>query len=110
MRIYRGPSTVPFWDDRHDLVFTIKPEVLEASISNDSYIKFNITKEGYERQAVCTAKFDHDDIIPMLNGLIERLKKEQEAVIEIQSVIFDQEMKDEEKVCKIKDIVRKIYR
>ena len=108
MKVYRGPRTVPFWDDRHELVSTIKPEDLEASIRDDLYIQFNITKDGYERQAVCTAKFDYDDIMPMINGLMDRLKKQQHAMQEIRTVVFDQELSNEDKIEKIEDIIKSI--
>ena len=73
MKVYRGLSTKPFEDDSHELVSTITSEEFQQSISEGSYIRFNITKEANERQAVCTTHFENKDIIPMINGVISRL-------------------------------------
>jgi fructose 1,6-bisphosphatase len=86
MKVYRGPSTKPFHDDTHEHVSTVSAEELEESLAEGSVISFNITKEVNERQAICTTYFESQDVIPMINGIISRLLRQQEALSEIKKI------------------------
>jgi len=108
MKIYRGPSTKPFWDNTHELVSSIPSEKLEASIRDGTYIKFNITKDINERQAVCTAHFDNEDIVPMINGLMSKLKSQQTALLEIKKIMANQEQNNDAKLDEISKIVKQL--
>lgn len=108
MKIYRGPSTKPLWDNTHELVSSIPSEKLEASIRDGTYIKFNITKDNNERQAVCTAFFDNEDIVPMINGLMSKLKSQQMALLEIKKIMANQEQNKDAKLDEISKIVKQL--
>jgi hypothetical protein len=103
MRVYRGPSSKPFIDDTHELVSRVPAEQLEEGIRSKALIRFNITKEGYERQAVCTAQFEDGDIIPMISGLLARLNANQNCIKKIQATMNSKSLSDEEKLLSIQD-------
>lgn len=102
MKIYRGPRTQNFCEDSHELVSCIEPNDLKDGIIEKSHIKFNITKNAVERQSICTAIFEESDMIPMLDGLICKLKLGQEILIEIKSITSNKELSAEEKIASIK--------
>jgi hypothetical protein len=102
MKVYRGPSSKPFEDESHQFVSQITPEILEEGIRSDSLIKFNITKDGYEREAVCTVRFEEADLIPMINGLLSRLTRQQERLKKIKDLMNDKETSDNQKVTAVK--------
>ena len=108
MKIFRGPKSKSHWDITHTLVSTVSSEELEESIRDGTYIQFNVTKDGYERQAVCTAQFENKDIIPMINGLMSKLKSQQLALLKISEVIKNQELSESKQLRKIKNIVNKL--
>ena len=108
MKIYRGPSTKPFEDDTHELVSEISPEDLENSIAKDSYIRFNITKEINERQAVCTARFDSKDIVPMVNGVMSKLELQQTALSKIKKIMTKSAFSDKKKIEEIQKVIETI--
>ena len=103
MRVYRGPSSKPFIDDTHELVSRVTPEQLEEGIRSKALIRFNVTKEGLERQSVCTAQFEDGDIIPMISGLLARLNANQNCIKKIQSIMNKKNLSDEEKLLNIQD-------
>jgi hypothetical protein len=105
VRIFRGPSSKPFWDDTHELVSRVKPAELEKGVRDKALIKFNITKDGYERQAVCTAQFEEDDLVPMINGLVARLSGQQGTIKEIKKIIANKTTTDAQKLLKIGDAI-----
>lgn len=106
MRVYRGPSTKPFWDSTHELVSSVSPEKIESSIRDGSIITFNISKDAAsERQAVCTAHFESEDFVPMINGLMAKLKSQQTAFLEIKSVMKNKELGASEKLQKIHEAI-----
>ena len=102
MKVYRGPQSKPFTDDSHEYVSQIKPNELEEGIKSNALIQFNITKDGYERQAVCTALFEDDDYIPMINGLLSRLNKQQECLSAIKVVMDEGLIANDEKISLIR--------
>lgn len=108
MKVYRGPSTKRFWHGTHELVDTIPPEELEASIRDGSIIEFNISKDANERQAKCTVYFDQEDIIPMINGLMSKLKSQQTALLEMNAVMKNQELTEDVKMEKVNEIIEKL--
>jgi hypothetical protein len=101
MKIYRGPSSKPFQDDTHEYVSQILPDQLAEGISSSARIRFNITKDGYERQAVCTALFEEQDIIPMIGGLLARLKMSQECIAAIRSALSEKDLSDAQRLLKV---------
>ena len=105
MKVYRGPSTKAFEDDSHELVSSITPEELQQSISEGSYIRFNITKEANERQAVCTAHFENKDIIPMINGIISKLFTQQSALTEVKKILKKNKLTDSQKIIAIQKAI-----
>ncbi|WP_137805879.1 hypothetical protein [Pseudomonas sp. G(2018)] len=105
MRIYRGPSSKPFWHSTHELVSTIDSEELEASIANGTGIGFDINKDGTERKAVCTVCFDKADIIPIIRGLLVNLEEQQKALHEVKGLVKDAGTSNEEKLRKIGALV-----
>jgi hypothetical protein len=98
MKVYRGPSSKPFYDDTHELVSLVSPQQLEEGIRSKALIRFNITKDGYERQAVCTAQFEDVDIVPMIDGLVSRLKMSQAALAAIRNAMEDEGLPQAEKL------------
>lgn len=102
MKVYRGPSSKPFYDDTHELVSHVTPEQLEEGIRSKALIRFNITKDGYERQAVCTAQFEDGDIIPMIGGLLARLNTNQECIQKIRSAMDDSNLSQSDKLLRIR--------
>jgi hypothetical protein len=101
MKVYRGPSSKPFYDDTHEFVSRVKPEELQEGIRSKALIRFNITKEGYERQAVCTTQFEDADIVPMIDGLVFRLKMGQEALAKIRDAMENKELSDSQKLAAV---------
>jgi hypothetical protein len=102
MNVFRGPSSKSFYDGTHEFVSRIPPEQLEEGIRSKALIRFNITKDGVERQAVCTAQFEDADIVPMIDGLVSRLKLSQECLGKIRKAMDDKEATDKEKLAVIK--------
>jgi hypothetical protein len=73
MKIYRGPSTKPFYDESHQLV-------AEISVLNDNepwtgtkILKANVSKEAVERQAVVNIAVDEKEILHLHKVLLESL-------------------------------------
>ena len=102
MRVFRGPSTKPHWDVSHEYVSKITPEKLESSIKSDSYIRFNISKDSHERQSVCTVRFDEEDIVPMINGLMSRLISQ---LSRIREIMEDDEVGETDTLSEIESII-----
>lgn len=102
MKVYRGPSSKPFYDDTHEFVSRVPPEQLEEGIRSKALIRFNITKDGYERQAVCTTQFEDADIIPMIDGLVFRLKLGQEALAKMREAMDNKDFSESQKLAAVK--------
>lgn len=99
MKVYRGPSSKPFRDGSHEFVSRVKPEQLEKGIRSKALIRFNITKERlFERRAVCTAQFEEEDVIPMINGLLSRLTSQQECLAKIKEIMGDKSTNTDQKI------------
>ena len=105
MKIFRGPYEKAFLDDTHKLVDNISSAKLEESIKSGSRFEFNITKDGYLRRAVCNAFFEDDDIVPIVNGVMSKLKIQQEKLKNIGEIIKNQELDNEEKVKLVKKVL-----
>ena len=101
MKVYRGPNSTPFYDDSHEFVSRVSPSELEDGIRSNALIRFNITKDGIERQAVCTAQFEEDDIIPMIGGLLTRLKVNQDCLAKIKATVGDKTLSEKDKLLAI---------
>jgi len=106
MKVYRGPSSKPFYDKAHESVSHITADQLEDGIKSNSLIQFNITKDGPERQAVCTVRFEESDIVPMVRGLLVRLQNGQECLAEIKNTLNDKELSEKAKIAAIKKALR----
>lgn len=98
MKVYRGPSSKPFHDETHEFVSCVPPEHLEEGIRSKALIRFNITKGGLERHAVCTTRFEDADIVPMIDGLVSRLKLGQEALSKIREAMGNKNFSDSQKL------------
>lgn len=98
MKIYRGPSSKPFWDVSHELVSRVGPSELEDGIRSNALFRFNITKDGGERFAVCTARFDDEDIVPMISGLLSRLERQQSWLKSVKESLIDASKDDGQKL------------
>ena len=105
MKVYRGPSSKPFYDDSHEFVSRITPEQLAEGIKDNAQIRFNVTKDGLERQAVCTAQFEDGDFVPMISGLVERLGRHKQHLTQIATIVKDPTLKNDQKVLRIAGIV-----
>lgn len=108
MKVYRGPKSKPFWDSSHEFVSRVASKDLESGIRDGKFIKFNITKEGYERQAVCTAKFEKEDLIPMMGGLLSHLSEQQKCLSDIISVVKNPALSRKEKMKNIEELIAEI--
>ena len=102
MKVYRGPSSKHFSDDTHELVSRVQPQELEDGIRSNALIRFNITKDGTERQAVCTAQFEDADVIPMISGLLGRLSGQQECLVTLKAAMADKTMTPEQKLVAVR--------
>jgi hypothetical protein len=102
LKVFRGPESKPFFDDSHEYVSTISPDVLRDGIDKSSLIRFNITKDGFERRSVCTALFEGDDLVPMIEGLLARLKRNQSAISSIKATMDAVELDPQGKLDAIK--------
>ena len=98
MKVYRGPSSKSFSDNSHELVSRVLPDQLEEGIRSNALMQFNITKEAVERQAVCTAQFEDGDLIPMVAGLLSRVKGNQECLAKIRAAMKDKSTDDKGKL------------
>lgn len=76
----------------------VSPKQLKDGISSNALIKFNITKDGTAREAVCTAQFEEADIIPMIDGLLSRLHTNQTCLTKIRAVMNNKADSDAEKI------------
>lgn len=87
MKVFRGPSSKNFMDDTHELVSKVTPQELEKSITSGANIRFNINKDAIERKAVCTVQFEDEDIVPMISGLLSKLKVQQVTLRQIKNIM-----------------------
>ena len=108
MKIYRGPASTSIYDDTHKFVSRIRPEQLQEGVRSNSYIRFNISKDGVWRQAVCTAVFEEEDLLPMASALLDRLQASQNALSEIKRLCNADDIDDPGKVRAIESILRKL--
>ncbi len=108
MKVYRGPESKPFYDDTHEFVYRISSDQLQEGSLSNSHIRFNITKEAVFRQAVCTAVFEEEDLLPMASALIGRLQASQNALSEIKKVCGATELDDSAKVRAIQATLRQL--
>jgi len=86
MHIARGPAKNDTYDEKKQGVDYVSPAALKKSIDSNGSFRFNITKEGYERQAVCTAQFSNLDLVEITKATANRLQFLQGAVDLIEKV------------------------
>jgi len=102
VKIFRGPSSKTFDDASHEEVSKIKSKDLQESIINKTSIQFNVTKNKNERQAICTAFFEDEDLIPLLEGVISRLKSQHQKIINVKKVLENTELSNDQKIAAAK--------
>lgn len=102
MKIYRGPGSKPFVDDTHEFVSRIEAEDLANAVGSRAPLRFNVTKNGYDRQSVCTIYFEEADLIPMIEGVIGRLRSTLETLNEIREIANSDDQTEAEKLMNIK--------
>lgn len=102
MRICRGPKSKCLIDDSYEHVADVSGKDLKNSVRLNSFVEFNITKNGSERRSVCTAHFELEDIVDMVSGLALRIKTHDKLMDRIQQTLKDQQMTCDEKVEAIK--------
>lgn len=83
MKVYRGPKSKSFYDVSHEHVATVSPAELAKVVKDKSNIQFNISKDGLQREAVCTVHFEDQDLILMLQGFLDRLEMQRKTLLEI---------------------------
>jgi hypothetical protein len=74
MQIFRGPSSVPFPDQLHELVSTSDPATMASVIDGNIVLCANITKEPTERQSLAHIKLDSSDVLSLHAKLISDLQ------------------------------------
>lgn len=104
MKVFRGPVSKKFSDRTHVHVFSVKPEALERSLKNESAIQFFINKDAKTRHSICTAAFEPEDIIPMINGLLSKLKTHQFILTEIREKLNKSQLNDKDLLNSIRNI------
>lgn len=106
MRVFRGPKSKSAGDSAHEYVANFDAAEAEQAMKAGR-LEFNITKEGDKRRSVCTITFDHDDIIPMINGLLARFEgrfqAQQESLERIKEVAWGSDQSAEEKIAEIRE-------
>ena len=105
MKVYRGPASTKFSHDSHALVARVAAEKIESAIKNNTAIKFNVSKEPSDRQAVGHIAFEDSDIVPMAKGVLARLVEQQELVEEIRKCLVSG-VDDSAKITKIRTAMR----
>lgn len=91
MRVFRGPSSVPFPDDLHELVSTTDLSKM-ASLKNGAVvICANVTKEPTARQALAHIELDFDDIVSLQSKLLSELLARSKELDNVRSRIEDAE-------------------
>ena len=73
MRVFRGPSSVPFPDSSHELVST--SDLATTGTFQNGAIVFcaNVTKEPNERQALAHIEMSAADVLTLHNKLLNEL-------------------------------------
>ena len=109
MHIFRGPKEINFSDKRHELVDTVSSETLKESIAANKPFEFNISKkDAFDRKSICTAIFEDDDIVPIVNGVISKLKIGEEKLKRIHSIVYHSDFEDNQKIALIKEVLLKV--
>ena len=73
MRVFRGPSSVPFPDELHELVSTSDLSTMATIVDGAVVICANVTKLPNERQSLAHIELDFSDIISLQNKLLAEL-------------------------------------
>lgn len=107
MKIHRGPSSKPIRDDTHEFVSRIDAEDLAKAVGSSTPLTSNITKNGYDRQSVCTIYFEEADLIPMVERLLERLRSTLQIVNEVRGIANNDDQTETEKLLNIKNRILK---
>lgn len=105
MRIYRGPSSKPFYDESNELVAIISPDEIEKCISNSRFIEFNVTKDGAQRQSNCQLVIEDEDVIPMIRALTSRLRNYRPILRKIDDIVEDESQSNDVKLTAIQSII-----
>ena len=73
MRIFRGPSSVPFPDESHELVSTPDLSTMGTFLNGTIVLCANVTKDPNERQALAHIELSATDIVALQNKLLAEL-------------------------------------
>lgn len=73
MKIFRGPSSVPFPDEAHELVATSDLSKMTTIGDGAVLLCANVTKQPNERQALAHIELEFDDIVALQGKMIGEL-------------------------------------
>jgi hypothetical protein len=73
MKIYRGPSSKPFSDESHELVYTTDLAKVTKLWHDSVVFQANITKEPVERQSLAHVVLNSEDVLTLHSTLITGL-------------------------------------
>lgn len=102
MKIYRGPKSKHYTDECYEQVAEVKGTVLRDSVGRNLPFEFNVTKEGKQRQAVCSAHFETEDVAEMVGGLVIRLKAYENTMSKLKTTLSNRELSSEQKIYEMK--------
>ncbi|MBN1463902.1 MAG: hypothetical protein JW922_09560 [Paludibacteraceae bacterium] len=103
MRIYRGPKKKPIYDESYKYVSSVGATDLKKAVYKNDHITFNISKEGFEREAVCSAVFEDNDIYCIILGGAQKMKNYSDALKMIAHLVNTKDS-NEIKLDKIKKV------
>lgn len=86
MDFFRGPAKKNYYDESHERVASVSAKTLKESIDKNNRFQFNITKDGFERQAVCSASFSVEDLAAINRATASRLELLHNAIILIEKI------------------------
>jgi hypothetical protein len=105
MKVFRGPSSTDSLDSSHELVSEVDANQLTECVSSKARIRFNITKDGADRRAVCTAELDDADILALFEGVLARFRGMQECLASISRILSKHELGFEQQIYAIEKII-----
>jgi hypothetical protein len=106
MFVYRGPSSKRLSDESHQRVSRVSPEALSIGILTDAPIQFDISKsEESGRRSTCSLYIEKEDLFPILEAIICRLKEDQATLKRGKAEAENRATKNSTKLDKVRDIV-----
>lgn len=113
MKLSRSPSQNPNPDRllEQTRIASIKPDELKAAVATGNEI--NVTQQHAEdrvRLSKFHIAFEDSDIIPILEGAIERLKRADKCLNEVRTIIDATEPDAAKRIVEIRRALRKLQR